>query len=141
MLNKLTSSVMAATAFAVMVVTPSNPSSMLFIFISNNKFIATARLVVALIMVAISFEFVRFGANARRPLLFSGLAFIAAGFVSVFVSPVLYGLYDYVKIMDILIAMELGVLLCTTALGPAAVKVRKSQAKKSLKPQVALRQA
>lgn len=132
---------MAATAFAVMVVTPSNPGSLLFIFISNNKIIATARLAIALVMVAISFDFIRFGNRARKPLLYAGLAFISLGLVTALVSPVLYSLYDYLKIMDLLIAMEFGVLLCNTALKPATVKIHRAKARKSLKPRVALRQA
>ncbi|MDB5160805.1 MAG: hypothetical protein JWO96_185 [Candidatus Saccharibacteria bacterium] len=144
MTNKIISSVILAAAFPIMAITPSNSDSLLFIFISNNKFVATARLALALGMVALSFNLFNFFSTiAKKTFLYSGFGFIIFGLAAGLASSLGSFFYDYLKVLDVMTILEAGIILCSTALlvkAPKA-KTRRSASKKQAKPRVALRQA
>jgi hypothetical protein len=143
MTNKIISSIILVAAFPIMAITPTNPDSLLFIFISNNKFVATARLALALVLVAISFGLISFNQVTKKTFLYVGLGLIATGLIAGLASSLGSFLYDYLKLLDVLIILEAGIILCSIALLPTPKPSRASAAgrKKSAKPRVALRQA
>jgi hypothetical protein len=143
MTNKIISSIILVAAFPIMAITPTNSDSLLFIFISNNRFIATARLALALALAAISFGLISFNRIAKKTFLYVGLGLIVGGMITGLASSLGSFLYDYLKLLDVLIILEAGIILCSIALLPVrkpSRRVSASHSKKSTKPRVALRQ-
>lgn len=139
--NRLISSVILAACFPIMAILPSHPASLLFIFISGNKWVSTARLAVALILVALSFNLIKLPRSARKPLLATGLGLIAFSLVALLATSFGSFLYDYMKILDIMITTEAGIIVCATALAlPQAAAARaasRNRAKARAKAKVA----
>lgn len=139
--NRIISSVILAACFPIMAILPSHPASLLFIFISGDKWVSTVRLAVALILVALSFNLIKLPRSARKPLLMTGLGLITFSLVALLATSFGSFLYDYMKILDIMITAEAGIIVCATALalpqvGPARAARRKT-AKSRAKAKVA----
>lgn len=120
MLNKLISSIVLACSFAVMPASGKSPGSLLFLFISPNKWIGTIRLAVALILFFVSFRslsqyFSRFP-KLQKELFLAGLTLIGLGLISTLESSLGTIFYDYLKPLDLMIILECGIVLTGIAL-------------------------
>jgi accessory gene regulator protein AgrB len=120
--NKVISSVILLACFPIMAILPTHPASLLFIFVSGNKWVSAVRLAVALIMFALSFGFIRPRQNAQRLWLGSGLGLIGFGVFALLITSLGSFLYDYIKIMDVMIITEAGIIVCSMALTHPTVK-------------------
>ncbi len=82
-------------------------SEPLFLFISNNPFVAIARLVLIAALVAISFKgfynhLLRVGCQTLA------VALTVVGIIGFTVTPLTYAVYGFLKPLDFLLALELG---------------------------------
>jgi hypothetical protein len=128
--NKVISSVILAACFPVMAIIPSHPASLLFIFISGNKWVGTIRLAIALVLIAISFGLFRLRPSAKKPLLAVGTCFILFGVIALLATSLGSFMYSYIKIMDVMILLEAGIILCSAAITQTEpVKLTRGQTK------------
>jgi hypothetical protein len=142
MINKLISSVILAACFPILAITPSHQASLLFIFISGNKLVATFRLAVALIMFAVSFRLINFSLLSKNKQLYTGLGLIVFGIFMVVMTSVDYFLYDYMKLLDVFIVLEAGIILCNNALITTQKRAPAlANSKKRSKPRMTLSRA
>lgn len=134
--NRIISSVILAACFPIMAILPSHPASLLFIFVSGNKWVSTIRLALALILLALSFGLIRLPKSARKPLIVTGLGMISFSFVALLATSLGSFLYDYMKILDVMITMEAGIIFCSLAMAmaerPQAVKAKKRAKAKAM---------
>jgi hypothetical protein len=142
-INKITSSVILAVSFAIMAILPRHPASLLFIFVAGNKWVSAIRLALALGLFALSFGIIR-PARGFRSMLSIGCGLIVLGLIAFMATSFGYFLYDYMKILDVMIVLESGIILCSMALEsqPVNKTVRrhvpaKAKAKRRSKPKVA----
>lgn len=120
MLNKLISTIILTCSFAVMPASSKAPSSLLFLFISPNKWVGTIRLALALTIFFVSFRtltayFSRFPKLQKR-LLITGLTLIGFGLISTLESSLGTIFYDYLKPLDLMIVLECGIIVTTISL-------------------------
>lgn len=126
MLNKVASTVILTSSFAVMPETGRHPDSLLFLFISPNRLVSTVRLLLAIILFLISFNafsnlFSR-SHTLRKNMLRAGLLLIAFGLISTLESSLGSIFYDYLKPLDLMIILEAGILVSSIALVATPIK-------------------
>jgi len=134
-INRIISTVILAASFSIMAIVPDHPASLLFIFISGNKWVGTIRMIIALVLLALSFNLIRPSESTRKPLLYGGVSLIFFGLISLLATSLGSFLYDYVKIMDVYILLETGIISCSIALtaepAPSRTVTAKSKAKRA----------
>jgi len=147
MLNKLTSTVILACSFAVMPETGKHPDSLLFLFISPNRWVSTLRLILAIGLFLISFNTLSnifsHSYKLRKNLLGSGLFMIGFGLIGTLESSLGSIFYDYLKPLDLMIILEAGIILSSLALVTTPVKssVKPKTATKKTAPKLRQRTA
>jgi hypothetical protein len=123
MTNKVISTILLAVSFPVLEATPSHPNSLLFLFMSNNKIVATVRLALALILFAVSFNYLRLTHKVvQRIVLFIGVALILFGGLCLAQTSLGSMLYNYIKLLDMMVIVEAGVVLASASLIAGATK-------------------
>ena len=136
MVNKVISGVMLTTSIVFLALANSQPDNILFLFLSSNKLIAVSRIVLAAGMVALSFKGLIEKEKTRQSVKYAGLGLILFGILSMLMTGLSSAMYDYVKLIDVMIIAEAGVIFTSCALTlPQAqsVKAPRSSAKPSLK--------
>jgi hypothetical protein len=139
MLNKLISSVVLSCSFAVMPATGKEPESLLFLFISPNKWVGTVRLALAIILFVLSFKSLTYLFAAypklQNRLLIAGLVMIAFGVVVSVEASLGTFFYDYLKPLDLMIILEAGIITASVALAnqpsTKALPVRSKKSRKT----------
>lgn len=120
MLNRVISSVILSCSFAVMPIIGNHQGSLLFLFISPNKWVGTVRLALALVAFFISFKnfskiFNRYP-KLRASSLALGLIMIVFGLVSTLEASLGTFFYDYFKPLDLMIILEAGIVITSFTL-------------------------
>ena len=131
MTNRVIAITMLGAAMGFFALGQSNPNSMLFLFAASNPLTAYLRLFLALAMVIISFNRVLINKQVRTGVMYIGLALLT--FTAY--STLMLGtktMYDYVKLLDLFIIAEAGVMLTYYSL-TTTIELQSTEAKAAAK--------
>jgi hypothetical protein len=116
MVNKVISSVILTTSVVFLALANSQPDNLLFLFLSPNELIGISRVVLGVGMVLLSFKGLLSNARIRQAVKYGGLSLMAFGVLCMLITPLSSALYDYLKLLDIMIVAEAGVIFTSCAL-------------------------
>ena len=131
MVNKVISSVIFTSSLVFLALANSQPDNLLFLFLSNNKLIAVSRVILAAGMMLLSFKSLLHNKKLRQSVKFSGLSLIGFGVLSMLITSLGSALYDYIKLIDIMIIAEAGVIYTSCAITHQLVATKKAQPAKA----------
>lgn len=132
--NKVISSVLLLTSIAITAVTPSHQDSLLFIFASPNFVIAAARVMVSYGLFWLSFSEYKPSKQNEKAFLIAGATLVGLGMAAVFATSFGYFLWNYLKILDIMIMMEVGIILMAAAVVPAKAHIYRVKTARAKNP-------
>lgn len=128
--NKIISLFFLAVSIVLLALSNSNPNNLLFLFVSNEPVANIARLMLTSGMTLFSFRRVITSKNFRNYVKYTGFGLMIFGFYSMIS---LGGLmYDYVKLLDVFILAEAGVIFTTIAL-TTTVELQSTEMKEAAK--------
>ncbi len=93
-----------------------NPNDPLTWLVSNNLTIILAKLVFGALVVSFAYHLKCGSILLRTPIALGGLAVIGLAVAVIFSTPILGALYNYLRILDILLIAQAGVVLVLSAL-------------------------
>ena len=128
--NKIISLFFLAVSIVLLALSKSNPDNLLFLFVSNEPVANIARLMLTSGMTLFSFRRVITSRNFRDYVKYTGFGLMIFGFYSMIS---LGGLmYDYVKLLDVFILGEAGVIFTTIAL-TTTIELKSTEMKEAAK--------
>jgi hypothetical protein len=116
MVNKVISTIILATSVVFLALANSQPDNLLFLFVSSNKLIAASRVLLAAGMVLLSFKGLVSSPRFRQGVKYFGLSLIAFGALSMVITNLGSALYDYMKLLDVMMIAEAGVIFTSCAI-------------------------
>jgi hypothetical protein len=116
MTNKVISSTVLATTIAFLALATTQPDSILFLFLSPDQTVGLLRILLAIGMVFLSFRGFINSSRVRSAAKYSGLVLIAFGISSLMFTGLSSAIYDYAKLLDIMIIAEAGIIFTSSAL-------------------------
>jgi|GEM_PF-5261310 len=140
MVNKVISSVIFTSSLVFLALANGQPDNLLFLFLSNNKLIAVSRVVLASGMMLLSFKSLLHNKKLRQGIKFTGLFLIGFGALSMLITSLSSALYNYIKLIDILIIAEAGVIYTSCAITQqlaTAAKAKPAKANMKLRQKAA----
>lgn len=114
MTNKIISSVIFTTSVVFWALANANPDNLLFLFVSASPVANIARVVLGAGMMLLSFRRVLSSKQARSFVQYLGFGLVAFGAYSMLT--VGGAMYDYIKLLDVFIIAEAGIIFTTCAL-------------------------
>ncbi len=114
MTNKIISLFLLTVSIVFLVLSKSNPDNLLFLFVSNEPVANIARLTLASGITLISFRRIISSKSFRNFVKYLGFSLIIFGLYSMVAIGGL--MYDYVKLIDVFILAEAGIVFTTVAL-------------------------
>jgi hypothetical protein len=132
MTNKIISSVILTTSIVFSILAAANPNNLLFLFASSNDVISISRLILAVGMVLLSFKGLVNNKEMKLAVKYLGLVLILFGGLSMLITPLGSAIYNYVKLLDVMIIAEAGVIFTSCAITlpqvPAKAPARRKKA-------------
>lgn len=139
MVNKTISAVVLSASVVIAALASNQPDNILFLFISPDRFIAAARVILAIGMVFLSFRGYLSNSKLREYALVGGLLLAAFGIAALVITPFTNAVYDQIKTLDAMILAEAGTVFASCALSLPAklpkVRVQKTRARAKTKLQ------
>lgn len=137
MTNKIISSTILSSSIVFLALASSQPDNLLFLFLSPDQSVGLSRVLLAIGMMTVSFKGFIDSERLRYAAKYFGLALIAFGMSSLLITSLGSALYSYVKLLDVMIIAEAGIIFTSCAL--ALPKRRVMATVKTAKPKNALR--
>lgn len=131
--NKIISLIMLAATVAFLALSRSDPNNLLFLFVSPEPVANVARLTLAIGMTLLSFRRIISSRSFRNCVKYAGFSLIIFGFYSMIGIGGLIN--DYIKLLDVFIMAEAGIVLTTIAL-TTTVELRSTAMKEASKVKV-----
>lgn len=130
-INRVISITMLGASLGFFALAQTNANSMLFLFASSKPLTAYLRLILALAMVVISFNRVLINKRFREVAMYAGFFLLALTAYSTLMLGT-KGLNDYVKLLDLYIIAEAGVMLSYYSL-TSTIELQSTEAKAAAK--------
>jgi hypothetical protein len=133
MVNKTISVVILSASVVIAIIASTQPNNILFLFISSDRLMAAARVMLGLGMVFLSFRGYVSSRKLREYIMGGGLVLSAFGLAAMLITPFGSALYNHIKLLDTMILAEAGIVFANCALSLPAklpkIRVQKARAK------------
>lgn len=116
MTNKIISSVILTASIVFFALSSSQPDNLLFLFLSPDQSVGLSRILLAIGMVAVSFKSFLSSERLRSAAKYGGLALMAFGMSTILFTSLSSALYSYIKLLDVMIIAEAGIIYTSCAL-------------------------
>jgi hypothetical protein len=127
MVNRVVSLSVLLCVVVVLIWGVFSPDNPLFLFISSNKWLSIARLIIVGSAVFVSLSDFMSNRKFNRIAYLFGMSLIALGGSILFFTQIQNIILDYLKPLDLLLLVEAGVILASASLAPASSPMLKSR--------------